>query len=126
VLAYSTVSQLGFMFMACGVGAFAIGIFHVMTHAFFKALMFLGAGSVIHGMHHEQDMRRMGGLKKYMPYTYWTFMAGWLAICGIIPSGFLVQERDSSGSQHRTTYYPHGWLGLAIGTIAADLALRST
>src|SRR5688572_16279664 len=89
VLAYSTVSQLGFMFMACGVGAFIIGIFHVMTHAFFKALMFLGAGSVIHGMHHEQDMRRMGGLKKYMPYTYWTFFAGWLAICGIIPfSGF--------------------------------------
>src|SRR2546429_2525536 len=64
VLAYSTVSQLGFMFLACGVGAFAIGIFHVMTHAFFKALMFLGAGSVIHGMHHEQDMRRMGGLRK--------------------------------------------------------------
>ena len=89
VLAYSTVSQLGFMFMACGVGAFVIGIFHVMTHAFFKALMFLGAGSVIHGMHHEQDMRRMGGLKKYMPYTYMTFLAGWLAICGIIPfSGF--------------------------------------
>ena len=89
VLAYSTVSQLGFMFMACGVGAFVIGIFHVMTHAFFKALMFLGAGSVIHGMHHEQDMRRMGGLKKYMPYTYLTFLAGWLAICGIIPfSGF--------------------------------------
>jgi len=89
VLAYSTVSQLGFMFLACGVGAFVIGIFHVMTHAFFKALMFLGAGSVIHGMHHEQDMRRMGGLKKYMPYTYWTFFAGWLAICGIIPfSGF--------------------------------------
>ncbi|HEY5838025.1 MAG TPA: NADH-quinone oxidoreductase subunit L, partial [Pyrinomonadaceae bacterium] len=89
VLAYSTVSQLGFMFLACGVGAFTIGIFHVMTHAFFKALMFLGAGSVIHGMHHEQDMRRMGGLKKYMPYTYLTFLAGWLAICGIIPfSGF--------------------------------------
>src|SRR5258708_33195491 len=64
VLAYSTVSQLGFMFLACGVGAFVIGIFHVMTHAFFKALMFLGAGSVIHGMHHEQDMRRLGGLKK--------------------------------------------------------------
>ena len=89
VLAYSTVSQLGFMFMACGVGAFVIGIFHVMTHAFFKALMFLGAGSVIHGMHHEQDMRRMGNLRKYMPYTYLTFLAGWLAICGIIPfSGF--------------------------------------
>src|SRR5499426_3082019 len=89
VLAYSTVSQLGFMFMACGVGAFVIGIFHVMTHAFFKALMFLGSGSVIHGMHHEQDMRKMGGLKKYMPITYLTFLAGWLAICGIIPfSGF--------------------------------------
>src|SRR5213079_334026 len=80
VLAYSTVSQLGFMFLACGVGAFVIGIFHVMTHAFFKALMFLGAGSVIHAMHHEQDMRRMGGLRKYMPKTYWTFFAGWLAI----------------------------------------------
>src|SRR5438309_28224 len=80
VLAYSTVSQLGFMFLACGVGAFIIGIFHVVTHAFFKALMFLGSGSVIHGMHHEQDMRRMGGLKKYMPYTYLTFLAVWLAI----------------------------------------------
>src|SRR5438105_5570098 len=79
VLAYSTVSQLGFMFLACGVGAFVIGIFHVMTHAFFKGLMFLGAGSVIHGMHHEQDMRRMGGLSKYMPYTYWTFLSGCLA-----------------------------------------------
>ena len=89
VLAYSTVSQLGFMFLACGVGAFTIGIFHVMTHAFFKALMFLGAGSVIHSMHHEQDMRRMGGLKKYMPKTYLTFLMGWLAICGIpIWSGF--------------------------------------
>src|SRR5258708_8845678 len=85
VLAYSTVSQLGFMFLACGVGAFTIGIFHVMTHAFFKALMFLGAGSVIHCMHHEQDMRRMGNLRKYMPYTYLPFMAGWLAIFGIIP-----------------------------------------
>src|SRR5690349_16992542 len=91
VLAYSTVSQLGFMFLACGVGAFIIGIFHVMTHAFFKALMFLGSGSVIHGMHHEQDMRRMGGLSKYMPKTYMTFLAGWLAICGIIPfSGFWI------------------------------------
>src|SRR2546428_10756965 len=90
VLAYSTVSQLGFMFLACGVGAFVIGIFHVMTHAFFKALMFLGAGSVIHGMHHEQDMRKMGNLRKYMPYTYWTFVAGWLAICGIIPIGGFV------------------------------------
>jgi NADH-quinone oxidoreductase subunit L len=84
VLAYSTVSQLGFMFLACGVGAFVIGIFHVMTHAFFKALMFLGAGSVIHAMHHEQDMRRMGNLRKYMPKTYWTFFAGWLAISRVM------------------------------------------
>src|SRR4029077_14520063 len=83
VLAYSTVSQLGYMFLACGVGAFAAAIFHVMTHAFFKALLFLGSGSVIHGMHHEQDMRRMGGLKKYMPITFATMVTGWLAISGI-------------------------------------------
>jgi NADH-quinone oxidoreductase subunit L len=119
VLAYSTVSQLGFMFMACGVGAFAIGIFHVMTHAFFKALMFLGAGSVIHGMHHEQDMRRMGGLNKYMPYTYWTFMAGWLAICGIIPfSGFWSKD-EILWNAASTTHIPLGWLVWLIGTIAA-------
>jgi NADH-quinone oxidoreductase subunit L len=119
VLAYSTVSQLGFMFMACGVGAFVIGIFHVMTHAFFKALMFLGAGSVIHGMHHEQDMRRMGGLKKYMPYTYWTFMAGWLAICGIIPfSGFWSKD-EILWKAASTTYIPLGWLVWLVGTIAA-------
>ena len=119
VLAYSTVSQLGFMFMACGVGAFVIGIFHVMTHAFFKALMFLGAGSVIHGMHHEQDMRRMGGLKKYMPYTYWTFMAGWLAICGVIPfSGFWSKD-EILWRAASTTYIPLGWLVWLVGTIAA-------
>ncbi len=119
VLAYSTVSQLGFMFMACGVGAFAIGIFHVMTHAFFKALMFLGAGSVIHGMHHEQDMRRMGGLRKYMPYTFWTFMAGWLAICGIIPfSGFWSKD-EILWNAASTTHIPYGWFIWLVGTIAA-------
>jgi NADH-quinone oxidoreductase subunit L len=119
VLAYSTVSQLGFMFMACGVGAFVIGIFHVMTHAFFKALMFLGAGSVIHGMHHEQDMRRMGGLKKYMPYTYLTFLAGWLAICGIIPfSGFWSKD-EILWNAAATRYIPVGWLVWIVGTIAA-------
>jgi len=119
VLAYSTVSQLGFMFMACGVGAFVIGIFHVMTHAFFKALMFLGAGSVIHGMHHEQDMRRMGGLKKYMPYTYWTFMAGWLAICGVIPfSGFWSKD-EILWNAASTTHIPLGWIVWLVGTIAA-------
>ena len=119
VLAYSTVSQLGFMFMACGVGAFAIGIFHVMTHAFFKALMFLGAGSVIHGMHHEQDMRRMGGLKKYMPITYLTFMAGWLAICGIIPfSGFWSKD-EILWNAASTRHIPVGWIVWIVGTIAA-------
>jgi NADH-quinone oxidoreductase subunit L len=119
VLAYSTVSQLGFMFMAAGVGAFVISIFHVMTHAFFKALMFLGAGSVIHGMHHEQDMRRMGGLKKYMPYTYWTFFAGWLAICGIIPfSGFWSKD-EILWNAASTTAIPFGWLVWLVGTIAA-------
>ncbi|MBA2378037.1 MAG: NADH-quinone oxidoreductase subunit L [Blastocatellia bacterium] len=93
VLAYSTVSQLGFMFLAAGVGAFVVAIFHVMTHAFFKALLFLGSGSVIHGMHHEQDMRRMGNLKKYMPITFATMATGWLAIAGIpIFSGFFSKD----------------------------------
>ena len=93
VLAYSTVSQLGYMFLACGVGAFVSGIFHLMTHAFFKALLFLGSGSVIHGMHGEQDMRGMGGLKKYMPITYWTFMLATLAIAGIFPfAGFFSKD----------------------------------
>jgi NADH-quinone oxidoreductase subunit L len=93
VLAYSTVSQLGYMFLACGVGAFIAAIFHVMTHAFFKALLFLGSGSVIHGMHHEQDMRKMGNLKKYMPVTFITMLMGWLAICGIpIWAGFFSKD----------------------------------
>src|SRR5215210_4867812 len=93
VLAYSTVSQLGYMFLACGVGAFVAAIFHVITHAFFKALLFLGSGSVIHGMHHEQDMRRMGGLKKYMPVTFATMAAGWLAISGFpLLSGFFSKD----------------------------------
>ncbi|MEJ7616783.1 MAG: NADH-quinone oxidoreductase subunit L [Pyrinomonadaceae bacterium] len=93
VLAYSTVSQLGYMMLACGVGAYVAAIFHVMTHAFFKALLFLGSGSVIHGMHHEQDMRRMGGLRKYMPITFISMLMGWLAICGIpIWAGFFSKD----------------------------------
>ena len=93
VLAYSTISQLGYMFLACGMGAFVAAIFHVITHAFFKALLFLGSGSVIHGMHHEQDMRRMGGLKKYMPITFATMLTGWLAISGIpIFAGFFSKD----------------------------------
>jgi NADH-quinone oxidoreductase subunit L len=93
VLAYSTVSQLGYMFLALGVGAFSAGIFHVMTHAFFKALLFLGAGSVIHALHEEQDIRHMGGLKSHLPVTYRTFLMGAIAIAGIFPfSGFFSKD----------------------------------
>jgi NADH-quinone oxidoreductase subunit L len=89
VLAYSTISQLGFMFFAIGSGAYVAAVFHVITHAFFKALLFLGSGSVIHAMHEEQDMRRMGALGKFLPITAWTFIIGWLAIAGVPPfSGF--------------------------------------
>ncbi len=93
VLAYSTVSQLGYMMLACGVGAFAAGIFHLMTHAFFKALLFLGSGSVIHAMSNEQDMRLMGGLRRRMPVTWWTFLAGTLALAGVFPfAGFFSKD----------------------------------
>ncbi len=93
ILAYSTVSQLGFMFMAMGAGAFSTGIFHVTTHAFFKALMFLGAGAVIHGMHDEQDITKMGGLKNKMKITFLTFLMGGIAISGIPPfSGFFSKD----------------------------------
>jgi NADH-quinone oxidoreductase subunit L len=93
VLAYSTVSQLGYMFLAVGVGAYTTAIFHLITHAFFKALMFLGSGSVIHACGGEQDMRKMGGLQKYMPITYWTFVVGTLAISGVpIFAGFFSKD----------------------------------
>jgi NADH-quinone oxidoreductase subunit L len=93
VLAYSTVSQLGYMFLACGVASYFAGIFHLMTHAFFKALLFMGAGSVIHGMSGDQEMPNMGGLKKYMPHTWWTFMLAYLAISGIPPfAGFFSKD----------------------------------
>ena len=93
VLAYSTVSQLGYMVMACGVGAFGAGLFHLMTHAFFKALLFLGAGAVIHALSNEQDLRKMGGLRKSMPITHMAFLCGWLAIIGIPPfAGFFSKD----------------------------------
>ncbi len=93
VLAYSTISQLGYMFLACGVGAFAAGIFHLMTHAFFKALLFLSAGSVIHALSGELNIQKMGGLKKYIPITFWCFLAGTLAISGIpLFSGFFSKD----------------------------------
>jgi NADH-quinone oxidoreductase subunit L len=117
VLAYSTISQLGYMFLACGVGAFAAGIFHVMTHAFFKALLFLGAGAVIHALHDEQDIRNMGGLAAHIPTTYRTFLVACVAIAGIPPlAGFfskdaILWETFASGN---------AWL-YALGLITAGL-----
>ncbi|MGE5189716.1 MAG: NADH-quinone oxidoreductase subunit L [Gemmatimonadota bacterium] len=119
VLAYSTVSQLGYMFLACGVGAFTAGIFHLMTHAFFKALLFLGSGSVIHALAGEQDMRNMGGLKKYLPVTFWTMFIATLAISGIPGlSGFF--SKDEILWQSYSS--PHGHVVLwAVGTAAAGI-----
>src|SRR5580704_8982933 len=93
ILAYSTLSQLGYMVMAVGVGGPAAAMFHLTTHAFFKALLFLGAGSVILAVHHEQNIWKMGALRKKLPVTFWTFMAGTLALCGVIPfSGFYSKD----------------------------------
>jgi NADH-quinone oxidoreductase subunit L len=103
ILAYSTVSQLGYMMMGLGVGGVAVGMFHLITHAFFKALLFMGAGSVIHGCHEEQDIRYMGGLKKYMPVTFATYAVGMLALCGfpLVFSGFW--------SKDEILHAAHGW-----------------
>ncbi len=105
VLAYSTVSQLGFMFIGAGVGAYAVGIFHLMTHAFFKGLLFLTAGSVMHAMSGELDMRKMGGLKKYMPITSWTFLIGAIAIAGVPPlAGFWSKDAILDAAFHGGHY----------------------
>jgi NADH-quinone oxidoreductase subunit L len=119
VLAYSTVSQLGYMFLACGVGAFDAGIFHLMTHAFFKALLFLGAGSVIHAVSGEQDMRKMGGLWGKIPGTAWTLLAATLAISGIPPlAGFVSKDEILFQAFVR----PHGhWALWAVAWITAGL-----
>jgi NADH-quinone oxidoreductase subunit L len=117
VLAYSTVSQLGYMFLACGVGAYAAGMFHVMTHAFFKACLFLGSGSVIHAMGGEQDMTRMGGLKSKLPVTFWTFLAATLALAGIFPlAGFFSKDAilEAAFEHHRYVLY-------GIGLVTAGL-----
>src|SRR5262244_1095942 len=122
VLAYSTVSQLGYMFLALGVGAFTAGIFHLMTHAFFKALLFLGSGSVIHAMHHEQDMRKMGNLHRKIPITHWTMFVATLAIAGIFPfAGFfskdeiLWQTWSSEGGAYRLLWF----IGIATAFMTA-------
>lgn len=117
VLAYSTVSQLGFMVLACGVGAFQYGVAHLMTHAFFKALLFLGAGSVIHAMHHEQDIRKMGGLISKLPITGWTFVVGTLAIIGFPGfSGFFSKDEILYYAWTGTFGHPALW---AAGALAA-------
>ncbi|MEW6733294.1 MAG: NADH-quinone oxidoreductase subunit L [Acidobacteriota bacterium] len=124
VLAYSTVSQLGYMFLACGVGAFIAGIFHVVTHAFFKAQLFLGSGSVIHGMHHEQDMRHMGGLKKYMPQTFKTMAISWLAICGIFPLAGFWSKDEILGSALSTHIFGHSvvpYVLFGVGLLTAGM-----
>ncbi len=93
VLAYSTISQLGYMFLACGAGAFSAGLFHVLTHSFFKALLFLGAGSVILALHHNEEMRTMGGLRRFLPVTHGTLVTAWMALAGIFPfSGFFSKD----------------------------------
>ena len=116
VLAYSTVSQLGYMFLGLGCGAYTGAVFHVMTHAFFKALLFLGAGSVIHAMHHEQDIRNMGGLKKKLPITHITFLLGCIAISGIPPfSGFFSKDEILAAAfAHNKIYWVLGVAGAAM------------
>ncbi len=116
VLAYSTVSQLGYMFLGLGVGAYTGAVFHVMTHAFFKALLFLGAGSVIHAMHHEQDIRKMGGLKKKLPITHLTFLLGCIAIAGMPPfSGFFSKDEILAAAYaHNPIYWGLGVAGAAM------------
>jgi NADH-quinone oxidoreductase subunit L len=135
VLAYSTVSQLGFMFIACGAGAYWVGMFHVTTHAFFKALLFLGSGAVIHAMAHNQDMRNYGKLAKYLPITCWTMFVGYLAIAGVpFLSGFYSKEGilgAALAGDHavwdgvRFGYYA-GWVGLFVAALTAMYMTRMT
>jgi NADH-quinone oxidoreductase subunit L len=126
VLAYSTVSQLGYMVAACGVGAFAAGVFHLMTHAFFKALLFLGSGSVIHGMSGEQDMRKMGGLRKQMPVTHLTMLIGCLAIAGVpLLSGFFSKDEILWSAFKIGGYGRFVWvLGFATAAMTAFYMFR--
>ena len=127
VVAYSTLSQLGYMTVALGVSAYSAAIFHLMTHAFFKALLFLGAGSVIIAMHHEQDIRKMGGLKKYMPITYWTALIGSLALIGFPGSGgffskdLLIEAVRESHWEGQGVIYWIGYLSVLLGVFVTAL-----
>jgi len=118
VLAYSTVSQLGYMFLACGVGAFAAGVFHVFTHAFFKALLFLGAGSLIHALSGEQDLRRMGGLRAKLPWTHRTMLVGCVAIAGIPPLAGFFSKDEILWSAYRVGGYGRTVWAIGIATAA--------
>ena len=119
VLAYSTISQLGYMFLAHGVGAYSAGIFHLVTHAFFKALMFLGAGAVMHALGGETDMRKMGGLRKVMPIVGGTFLAGWLAISGIVPFAGFFSKDAILASAWADGQYALWTIGLATALLTA-------
>jgi len=133
VLAYSTVSQLGFMFVACGAGAYWVGMFHVTTHAFFKALLFLGSGAVIHAMAHNQDMRNYGNLRKYLPITFWTMLIGYLAIAGFpflsgayskeAILGYALANNHASIDGVNLSYYA-GWVALFVALLTAFYMTR--
>ncbi len=122
VIAYSTCSQLGYMFVALGVGGYAIGIFHLFTHAFFKALLFLGAGSVIHAMHHEQDMRNMGGLRKEIPFTFWMMTIGTLALTGFpFTAGYFSKDAIIEAAYAAGTHSHAATFGFFMTVLAAGL-----
>src|SRR5256884_3077732 len=124
VLAYSTISQLGYMFLGAGVGAFSAGIFHLMTHAFFKALLFLGAGSVIHALSGEQDLRQMGGLRKYTPITFITLMCAGIAIAGIPPfAGFFSKDEILAAAFVRSPWMY--WIGVMTAAMTAFYVFRA-
>jgi NADH-quinone oxidoreductase subunit L len=124
VFAYSTVSQLGYMFLGVGSGAFSAGIWHLMTHAFFKALLFLGAGSVIHALSGEQDLRNMGGLRKKIPYTFWTMMCAAVAIAGVPPfSGFFSKDAILLAAYHHAPWMY--WLGVVTAGMTAFYVFRA-
>jgi NADH-quinone oxidoreductase subunit L len=124
VLAYSTVSQLGYMFLAMGVGAFSAGIFHLYTHAFFKALLFLGSGAVIHALHGEQDLRKMGGLKKELPITYWTFLVGTIAIAGVPGLAGFFSKDEILGQTYATGHTTLWVIGILTAMLTATYMFR--
>ena len=126
VIAYSTCSQLGYMFVAMGIGAYGAGMFHLFTHAFFKALLFLGAGSVIHAVGNEQDMRRMGGLRKHIPTTYWMMVIGTIALTGVGIPGTLIGTAGffSKDAIIESAFIAHGNPAAGIAFVRCSSSLR--